>query len=163
MNVVCKVETALVVVADAVFVWVVDILFVLLEVVAAGGGRGGTWGQPRILDEAAEVGGPRPAVGLKSPLAIGISFRGGNGKFGGLYREAVVVGSSGDLVLAGLCHYELSFTSFFFKKKKVFILIYFEVFNFNRCFGFLEGTARDFNFCLLHGKIDQSARNKIRF
>jgi hypothetical protein len=41
----------------------------------------------------------------------------------------------------------------FLRKKKVFILIYFEVFNFNRCFGFLEGTARDFNFCLLRGKI----------
>jgi hypothetical protein len=64
MNVVCKVETALVVVAAAaaVFAWAVDILFVLLEVVAAGGGRGGTWGQPRILDEAAEVGGPRPPL-----------------------------------------------------------------------------------------------------
>jgi hypothetical protein len=29
----------------------------------------------------------------------------------------------------------------FLRKKKVFILIYFEVFNFNRCFGFLEQSS----------------------
>jgi hypothetical protein len=68
MNVVCKVETVLVV-GDfvVVFVWVVDILFVLLEamvvVVEAGGGWGGTWAQPQKWDAAAEVLRPcRPVV-----------------------------------------------------------------------------------------------------
>jgi hypothetical protein len=34
------------------------------------------------------------------------------GKFGGLYGDEVVVGSSRDSVLVGLCHDELSFTFF---------------------------------------------------
>ena len=60
MNVACKVEMTLVVAAAAaVFVWVVDILFVPLEVASGSGGREGTSRQPRKLDDAAEVGGPR--------------------------------------------------------------------------------------------------------